>query len=301
MRTDSTPRTDPSLDRLPSRVRRAWRWLSGRSPQVRMAVAGAALIALIAAGYVATTAPEPVETAWLHGDRPLTPEELEAVLAALSEGKIPASASERGRVAVPASRRGEALALLARKKVGPKGLRELHEQAVAASPWEGPAERAERQQWLKTQELEVGLAKLPGVASAEVRINRAAGHGFGPKAPKVAAIVWLRPADGEPLPPPTIKNVQAVVKSFEPDLPDDALSIFDESGQAYLIAGNPEAGQELMAHAREEQLRRRIKRDLEWIDGVRVFVTLDPIAPAPPHRAESRRARPRRSRRVPWP
>jgi len=39
---------------------------------------------------------------------------------------------------------------------------------------------------------------------------------------------------------------------MEPDLPPDALTVMDRAGKPYIVAGDPEPGAEMMAHAVEK-------------------------------------------------
>ncbi len=98
----------------------------------------------------------------------------------------------------------------------------------------------------------------------------------------MGAIVVIRREEDQLIAAETIENIKAIFKAKVPDLPDDALTVLDNEGGRYLIAGNPAAAAQTMAHARESDLRARIKEQLNWIDGLRVHVTLEATAAAPP-------------------
>lgn len=280
MRTDDPRPRAARFDPLGDRARRAWRWLFNRGPRARLVVAGAALAVLVAAGYYAAVAPsESTETTWLLDGTVLAPDDARRILSALAVAKIPASAAARGQVAVSAARKADALALLTKQKLLPKTLRELKDEAAHASMFDFPVDRLDQRDRQREQEAEHLIGGFEGIDSAEVSIQRSTSRA-GSRGVKVGALVSLQTRDNRPLSPQGLQAIRSVLKNAEPDLLDDALTVLDKSGRMYVVAGNPEAGAAMMAHAREEALRDTLLRALNWIDGVRVLVSLEVAAPA---------------------
>ena len=280
MRTDDPRPRAARFDPLGDRARRAWRWLSNRGPRARLLVAGAALAVLVAAGYYAAVAPsESTETTWLLDGTVLAPDEARRILSALAVAKIPASSASRGQIAVSAAKKADALALLTKQKLLPKNLHDIKDEAAHASMFDYPVDRLDQRDRQREQEAEHLIGGFEGIDSAEVSIQRSTSRAPGSRGVKVVALVSLQTRDNRPLSPQSLHAIRSVLKNAEPDLPDDGLTVLEKSGRPYVVAGNPEAGAAMMAHAREEELRGNLLRALSWIEGVRVLVSLE--APAP--------------------
>ena len=276
MRTDDPRPRATRFDPLGDRARHAWRWLSSRGPRARLWAAGAALAVLVAAGYYAAVAPsESTETTWLLDGTVLAPDDARRILSALAVAKIPASPAARGQIAVSAAKRADALALLTKQKLLPKNLHEIKDEAAHASMFDFPVDRADQRDRHREQEAEHLIGRFDGIESAEVSIQRSTSRAPGSRGVKVGALVSLQTRDNRPLPPQSLQAIRSVLKNAEPDLPDDALTVLDKSGRPYVLAGNPEAGAAMMAHAREEELRGNLLQALNWIEGVRVLVSLE--------------------------
>jgi len=284
MRTDDSRSTTAGAARLRDEARRAWRRFVGLGPRARLAASALAISAVVAVGYYAANPPGESSanaTAWLFEGTGLAPEDARLALAALAGAKIPATTGPRGQIAVPEVRKNEALGVLAKQKLLPPTLRGLRNARANESILSFTGDRGERRDEDRQREVELIISELEGVETADVRVYRAATRTPGQRQAKLGAIVRIQPRDGRPLPPQTIQAIQSIMKSSEPDMPADALNILDRSGRPYLMAGNPEATAEMMAHVREEELRSAIASALSWIDGLRVHVALDPVVAAP--------------------
>ena len=275
MRTDD-PRPRPARsDRLRAEAGRAWRRLSELGPRARV-MAVALLVAAVAAiaYHAGTPSAEGTATAWLFDGQGLPPEHARRALAALAVAKVPATSGPRGQIAVPSARRADALAVLDKQKLLPPSLHAIRDEGATASVFDWPVDRGERREEVRQREAEVMIGDLDGIESADVRVHRATARVPSARVPKLAALVRIEPKDGRAPSRQTIDAIVAILKTTEPDLPADALTIMDRSGRPYVVAGNPEAGAAMMAQVREEELRSKILIDLNWIDGVRVLVAL---------------------------
>ena len=279
MRTDDT-RPRPA-GRLRDEASRAWRWANDRPPRARLALTALALAALAGAGYgLSGPAPE-AKRDWLYPGHELSSEERDRALTALAVAKIPAAAAARGQIAVPADRRADALAALDKKGLGPRSLGAIRQQSSSSSLFDWPVDRGERADQQREQEAEVLISGFEGIASAVVRINRAA-HRQGPaRVGKMTVLVSLQLREDGRLPAHSLESIGALLKTIEPDLTPDALTVMDSSGRLFQAAGKPDVEAEVMARARSEDLEIRIKQRLAWIEGVQVFATLE----APPTEA----------------
>ena len=281
--------------RVPFRdeAKRAWRWLNRQAPRMRLAMAALALAALAGAGYAVSSSSSATpegQTIWLYDGQSLAGEDSQRILQALAVAKIPASLGPRGQIAVPAERRADALTILAKNKLGPQTLSAIQDEFEARSPFAPPMDPAERVERTRELESQVVISRFEGISSAYVRINRGAGRSGSTRGGKMAVLVVLELREDGHLPPRSLEAIQNLIRTNEPDLPPDALTVLDKTGRAFLAVGKPEVGAAMMAQIREEDLTRRIKERLvNWIDGVEVFVRIEQTvahsaapAPSPP-------------------
>ena len=106
--------------------------------------------------------------------------------------------------------------------------------------------------------------------------------GTGPGT-RPTAFVWLETDGGREISHKTVQSIQNLVVGKEPELKSDAVTVFDQKGRHYLVAGEPKYST-ISATRAEEELGQRILEEIDWIDGVRVTVQLVPaptVAPAP--------------------
>ena len=75
--------------------------------------------------------------------------------------------------------------------------------------------------------------------------------------PSIAVLVSLELREDGRLPPRSLEAIQTLIKTSEPDLPPDALTVMDKSGRSYLAVGKPEVGVEMMAQIRLTRCRRQ--------------------------------------------
>ena len=198
-------------------------------------------------------------------------------MAALADAKITASQAPNGQIGVAASQKAEALAILEKKKLVPTTIQRLREEYGHASPWESPAERETRMQTFRMRKLEVEIGMLPEIASAVVDVNRGSTRPGLRSAGKVRAIVLAQSRQPRTPFSRTIRKVQAVVRSSEPDFPTMSSPSLDEAGHAYLVAGDPAAGIEMMLKLARRNFVAKFAN--AWLDPWRARLC-DPRIPA---------------------
>ena len=258
-------------------------WAASRGPTTRGGLALAALLTMAAGGYFAVNA-DSGGTSTLFDGRALPPDDASAVKNALDIAAIPCALDARGRVRVADARLDDARKLLAKKGLGPRTVRGLDADAEAGSIFDSPAVREAREQRTRRRKLQVMIEEIPEVAAADLEVFRVNTRpGFGAPT-KVTAMLRLLGRDGGPISHRTIDAIRSMLKSGEPGLPDEGISIFGAAGESYYNGPDPTSGALSEARARAEELRGKLHRQLAWLDGVQVWV--EPAAtvevPAPP-------------------
>jgi flagellar biosynthesis/type III secretory pathway M-ring protein FliF/YscJ len=284
MRTENPAPPGSTLSRLRAPIARARGWLGDRGAFARWGLPAAALAALAVAVYLVTPV-ESTGSAWLYDGAKLPRDEALRIGQVLRAGKVDSTTDKQGRIAVPADKLGEAMALLEKNKLGPRSPGYYIDRGLESHPWDGPREQELRLGRAREQAFEALFEKLDGIASAYVTITRARSRSLA--TPGVVKAMVLLDIEGErTLPFATIKAIQNMLVGSEPDLKPDAVTIGDSRGTTYLLAGNPDLGAESQLRAREEELTGELREQLRWIDGVQVAVKLEP-PPAPPKPANA--------------
>lgn len=281
---DPSPRPNRGRLRLwvePLRLR-----FSAWGPGVRRGIGAAALVVVACVvGFLSKTGEESDTTAWIDDGRRFAADEADAIARVLKQNNLRPRRDPQGRIGVPADKETEALVLLDKKDLLPGSLKTLRDRAVESSWVESPSVRQAKLARADEQELELILKGFDGVASADVMIRREPIR-RGATSPTVSkALVILHAEEARPISLAAVMSTQTLITSRFPDLEPEALTILDAKGHALLIGGNAEAGVQSQAHARADELRDAILERLRWIEGVSVFVTLDPDPPATPEPA----------------
>ena len=94
---------------------------------------------------------------------------------------------------------------------------------------------------------------------------------------RATAFVWLETVGGREIPHKTVQAIQNIIVGCEYDLKQDAVTVFDQKGRHYLVAGDPKYSTLSATRAHEEELSQRILEEIDWIDGVRVTLQLVPV------------------------
>jgi type III secretory pathway lipoprotein EscJ len=283
MRTDDPRPPASPLGRLRARADRARRWVAGRGPGTRLALVAIVLAALASAGYYAATA-EPAPSDWLYAGAKFPRESLDKIAAALSSAQIPYQFNKRGQVAVAADRKAEAIAALDRAKIRPPSLKSFHDEQLKTTLWPSAPELEDRQNRALAVELETLIEDLPGIASADVMINRTpTRRGASPaRDAKVVALIHLDGEDDRPVPHRTVEKIKNILLARVPDLPRDGMTVYDKY-RDYLVAGQPDVETQSQVRAREEELGDAVlQRLVDRIEGVRVAVNLEAAPAATP-------------------
>jgi hypothetical protein len=126
------------------------------------------------------------------------------------------------------------------------------------------------------------IRNLDGIVSAYVTLNRPkARGGLRPgTGARPTAFVWLETEGGREIPHKAVQSIQKIIVGSEPDLKSDAVTVFDQKGRHYLVAGDPKYSTISHTRAREEDLDQRILEQIDFVKGVRVTVQLVPAPTA---------------------
>ena len=277
-----------ALERVRSPWERARRWLAGQGAATRVALIVAGLGGAAALGYLATSeqAPGSVAATPLYDGRRLSSDDLLAITAALdAESILYRSDSQPRRVFVRTDRKSAALAAIDKHKAAPKTLADLIREEEPDSPFLTSAERELRQQRRLEQYLkrQIELLEAP-IASAQVSIIRDKPRAsLNPRA-TVHASVYLQVEGGQKLVPRTVEGIETFVLAALPDLKSDAITVTDQTGHKYMVAGDAPLKEQVRKQSQEEEWSDKIADGLRHIPGVRVSVTVESVAvpqPAP--------------------
>jgi flagellar biosynthesis/type III secretory pathway M-ring protein FliF/YscJ len=242
-----------------------------------------ALLALC--GYLAV--PVSSGIALLRNGQKFSIGEIIRISHALDAQRIDYRVDDQRRIEVAADRVEDARGVLAKLNIGPRSIEELDKEAQTAGPFDGPWEKELKQSKGQEHILAAMIREFDGIVDAYVTINRPKtriglgrlGSSLGVRA---TAFVWLETDGGREISHKTVQSIQNLIVGKEPELKADAVTVFDQKGRHYLVAGDPKYSTLSATRAREEELSQRILEEVDWVDGVRVTVQLIPAAAAAP-------------------
>jgi flagellar M-ring protein FliF len=283
MRTEKSTPAAAAVARFRPRVVRAWRGLASRGSAWRWALAVGGLGGLVLLGYL--SAPTPAGSEFLRNGQKFPEGDRIKIARALDAQHIDYRVDPEGRVEIPADRLGDAKAALAKVAIGRHSFEEIREEGGKSSVFDDPADRERR--LLKAQEdiLAAMIANLgDGIASAFVTVKRPRSW-YGPiarpaPAARPTAFVYLETERGRQIRHTTVQSIQNIIVGSESYLKPEDVTVIDQTGHHYLVAGDPNSSTISRTRAREEDLDRAILDEIDWVKGVRVTVQLVP-APTP--------------------
>jgi type III secretory pathway lipoprotein EscJ len=283
MRTDQPLFAARALARLRSQVGRVRRAIASQSATSRWSLALGALGILIIFGYLAM--PVTAVSAFLRGGQKFSISDVIKITHALELQHIDYRVDDQRRIEVAGDRLEDAKAVLAKLDIGPRSIEDLEKEAQSSGLLDGPWEKERREKKSQEQILAAMIREFDGVISAYVTINRPKqrmglirpGPGNGPGT-RATAFVYLETDGGREITHKTVQSIQNLIVGKEPELRADAVTVFDQKGRHYLVAGDPRYSTISATRAREEELGQRIREEIDWIDGVRVTVQ---VVPAP--------------------
>jgi type III secretory pathway lipoprotein EscJ len=238
---------------------------------------------LLLCGYLVV--PTPAGTAFLRGGQKFSIGDVIKISHALDLQHIEYRVDDQRRIAVSGDRLEDAKGVLAKLDIGPRSIEDLEKEAQASSFLDGPWEKERREKKGQEQILGAMIREFDGIISAYVTINRPRAR-VGLTRPSTGsssglhttAFVWLETDSGREISHKTVQSIQNLIVGKEPDLKADAVTVFDQKGRHYLVAGDSRYSTHSATRAREEELGQRIREEIDWIDGVRVTVQ---VVPAP--------------------
>ena len=277
-----------AMERVRTPWERARRWLASRGAATRVALIVAGLGGVAALGYLATSeqAPGSVAATPLYEGRWLSSDDLLAITAALdAESILYRSDLQPRRVFVRTDRKSAALAAIDKHKASPKTLDDLIREDEPDSPFLTSADHERRRQNIKEQFLKRQIEMLDArITSAQVSIIREKARASLNPRSTVHATVYLQVEGGQKLVPRIVEGIETFVLAALPDLKGDAITVTDQTGRKYMVAGDAPLKEQVRKHSQEEEWSDKIAEGLRHIPGVRVSVTMESISvpqPAP--------------------
>ncbi len=270
-----------TIDRLASTAALTWlrgragrvRWaLMARSPGVRLALALAAALLLMAAGYWAAGTLSPSGPRYLSHNRQYSSDDLLIICKALDARGISYRPVDR-MVEVAADQYDQAASIVGKLNVGPQPIDALREPPDSfRAMWEPAEVREQRERLGREKMIERIIDDLDGVVWSVVSIQHPRGRLSRPSRARPSAFVYLECERNRPLPEKTVQAIPLIVTGLglEPELSTDAITVMDRTGRLFLDQKNPDVGKLTRDRAREQELRERVAEQLSWIDGVRV-------------------------------
>jgi hypothetical protein len=284
MRAEPPSPLASAFARLREPLGRVRRWLAARGTGTRIALLLVGLGTLGTAGYLASPSdPGEPAWAWIYERRRLSRDDVDKISEALDTAGIPYVADPLGRIGVKPSKKQEALGLLAKLKVVPPSLNDLDADADTANPlMELPGDRERRENSRLERMLRFQIERLDAsIASAIVQIHRVKKR-VGLATPSdISASVYLETEGDRTLGYRVVEGIRTFLIKDVPDLKPDAITVVDNLGRRYLVAGDPSLKDQIHTHAREEEWQDKILEELRHIPGVGVSVQLE-VVPAPP-------------------
>jgi len=263
---------------------------SGLTPLGRLATLGllAAVAGLI--GYAVLTLSPTGELdgrEWLFGGNRFSQAEVAKITKVLEAAKLD-PITDGGRIGVPRSRAVEARSLIGKAGLGPRRMDDLIDQTSKPSIFEPPLSAEKKQDLQQARYLKAAIDRLNPDLSATVQIHRKRPAGFARPSESVELHVYLDVEGNQKISSRQVEAIKNLMVSLEPDLKPEGLHLIDRMGNVYLSPTNPSLGHQSRAKAREEELADKIAMTLNWIDDLRVTVTVDPepASPPPPPEAE---------------
>jgi flagellar M-ring protein FliF len=266
------------------RLRRA---MMARSPAVRVGLALALVLGVVAAGYFVVVALVPSGTHYLASGRLFSAEDLNKITQALDAADIPYRVEDR-KVVISAEHYDQARTIYSKLHVGPVSLDEIRSpKDLLSSLVETPQDREKNERLHLERLIEHRINDLEGVISSEVSIRYPRPAAARHLRAKPTALVTLETEPNRLLPSQTLDVIPTILTTCEPELTPKSIWVIDRDGHIYLDPSNPKVGDSSRDRAREEEVRQEILEKLVHIKGVQVWVQLidrhdEPSAPRGP-------------------
>jgi flagellar M-ring protein FliF len=279
MRTENTTFPAAMVARVRAQVHRVRRTLATRRPILRWSLPLGAVVVVSALAYLA--APLPSGSEFVRAGQSFSSDDIIKITRALEAKHLAYRVDSRGRIQVSSDRLDEARDALAKLVIGPQPVDEIRIRASELSPWDSLLGIQEKRDRGREEELESYIRKLDGIVSAHVRINRIKTRSGLQTDTKATGFVWIETEENRGLGLAAVESIRNIIGGFEPDLKPGALTITDQKGHHYLIAGNSTLDKMTTDRAREAEYTEKILEKLNWVRGARVSVQLVPAPPAP--------------------
>ncbi|MDE2508398.1 MAG: hypothetical protein KGM43_14390 [Planctomycetota bacterium] len=290
MRSENPTGSAALLRAFRGRAERASRYVAGSSPTTRWIITGAGAVALaiplawgasmlgLAPGVVATTS----EGVLLAGGHIYSRDDLAVIERALDLKRIHYRIDDQGHVLVDADHRAEAGEVVAKLAVGPRSVRDLMREAITPSLLESIGDSERKREVSETQVVEELITRNRDIVDAYLYVKKGKAR-LGARQPVAeSAFVRVETRGDRMLDPATVDTVVLYLRGHWPELKPSAIVIIDQKGHEY---NNPtDAARSALARAasRQDEIRRQLLDQLDWIKGVHVVVQVIPAVQAVP-------------------
>lgn len=269
MRTENPSPPPSAVALIRTQLSRARRSVWARGPAVRWLAAAVVLGVLASVAYQAAS---PAAGKYLGEGRQYPNDEIAAITRGLEAQQIEYRVEDR-RIGVATDRYDDAMSVAAKLDLGPRTIGEIRKKNEDSPFWISLTEK-ERLEFRRQEEmLEAMIRSLDDIVSATVTIYRTRTR-VGRPAVTASAFVWLETRDDRKIGPNTVQSIKGIITGMEPELKQDAVSLWDRKGRKYLDPGDPGLDELSRTRAHEEEITQNILEDLSWIKGVQVTVQL---------------------------
>jgi hypothetical protein len=275
-------RTAPSESREPENgAQPIWRgvraWFDGpqAGPRRVAALAGAVVLGVVILMTWVPNGDSSDATYWIDQGRRFAPEEVARVVDALTLKGLDPVVHEPGRISVPLSQRVAAVKVMQSMGLRVRSPKDLRDDPLRPGLLDGPAVGRRLEMLNRARIVESAVEKLPGLLSATVTLREEDARGYG-RPRRLTAGVFLGVEADERVPAETIRRILTILRTFEPTLePERDITIIDQRGLAYYVAGDTRLAARAMADARAQEWESDLLSRLEWIEGLRVSVQIE--------------------------
>ena len=293
MRSENPTASASLLTAVRGRAERAGRYVAQRPPAMRglLVVLAAAVLALPLAwaassvGLVPGVLSTSPQGAFLAGGHAYSNDDRAVITRALDLKRISYRVDDQGHVIVDADRRAEASEIIAKLAVGPRSVRDLVREAITPSLLESPGDSERKREVFETQVVEELIKRNRDIVDAYIDVRKTKPQLGARRAVVESAFVRLETRGDRVLDAATIDSIIIHLRGHWVELKLNAITIIDQTGRIYHDPTDMARSALARTASRQDEIRRQLLDQLDWIKGVRVSVRMiSPPAsvPAPP-------------------
>ena len=249
------------------------------TPGARVTAGLLLAVVVVSVGFLfqqATTGPD----AYLFGAEVFSSSQISRMEAAMAQADISDYEVEGNRIRVSRAMKAKAIAAIASANALPPDFNGMLREGIdGGSMFDFRDQKNQRFRAAREGQVSLVLSEFPWVEQARVIINERDGVGLTGKRHATAAVSIL-PAVGEDITSKRLRQIQRYV-AMSCDVPAENIAITDQSGGAGLAAGSEIEPADFdqpyykLKMQYEEKLKRDIRDQLSFIDGVLVSVNAE--------------------------